>query len=340
VGGRFAVESVVARGGFGVVYRAVHTALQMPVALKVLHVPADISDAARERFLALFLEEARIIAQVQHPAIVRPIDYGVLLFSKRDSAPWMVLEWLDGRTLAEFLRAHAGAPLTPAQALAILPPVIEAIAVAHERGVVHRDLKPSNIMLPRESNDPALAARRTGRPRSMVLDFGIAKVMYDQDALPATGQTHTHSSLPTFTPRYAAPEQASGARTGPWTDVTRWGCSSSRCSSAVVPTRAPTEPSSSRRSCPPCAPPPPVGTSTSAPRNPSSSAPSRSDRGTAFTTPGRFSRRWTTQVRSSSSSRHPCRHTETPRRQRPPPTRPRHARCPRRGGLLRARFTR
>lgn len=206
--GKYAVRSMVAEGGFGVVYRAEHLTLQKTVALKVLKVPEELSPAMREGFLEKFADEARTIARLEHPSIVRVIDFGASTMSRGGTAPWMVLEWLDGVTLEEEL-SRRGAGHSPADALALLKPVFEAMAFAHDEGVAHRDLKPANLMLVRN---------RRGEVSLRVLDFGIAKVA-DAGVAGPSGMTATQSALKAFSPVYAAPEQVSGTRTGPWTDV-------------------------------------------------------------------------------------------------------------------------
>jgi serine/threonine-protein kinase len=221
--GKYNIEAVVARGGFGVVYRARHAVLHTQIAVKVLRVPDDTSSAARERFLEQFVEEARIVALLQHPSIVRVTDFGVSTMHDNTQAPWMVLEWIEGQTLAASLNARKGAGgRSPRECLDVLRPVIDALATAHDAGIAHRDIKPGNIMLP--ADRPATrsrAAPRAAPPPSAarVLDFGIAKTMGEGDDGPVTGLTQTHSVAPSFSPRYASPEQASGTRTGPWTDV-------------------------------------------------------------------------------------------------------------------------
>jgi serine/threonine protein kinase len=221
--GKYNIEAVVARGGYGVVYRARHAVLQTPFAVKVLRIPDDISQPTRTRFLDQFVEEARIVAQLQHPAIVRVTDFGVSMMHDNSQAPWMVLEWIEGQTLAANLLARRGAGgRSPRDCLTLLRPVIDALASAHEAGIAHRDIKPGNVMLPVERVTSKLrGATRTGQqtPISRVLDFGIAKIMNEGDDGPATGLTKTHSVTPAFSPRYASPEQVSGTRTGPWTDV-------------------------------------------------------------------------------------------------------------------------
>lgn len=221
--GKYNIEAVVARGGYGVVYRARHAVLQTPFAVKVLRVPDDAGHNARSRFLDQFVEEARIVAQLSHPAIVRVTDFGVSMMHDGSQAPWMVLEWIEGQTLAANLLARRGSGgRSPRECLTILRPVIDALAAAHEVGIAHRDIKPGNVMLPVERVVSKLRGQtRTGNqtPIARVLDFGIAKIMHEGDDGPATGLTKTRSSSPAFSPRYASPEQVSGTRTGPWTDV-------------------------------------------------------------------------------------------------------------------------
>jgi serine/threonine protein kinase len=206
---KYKVEGVVARGGFGVVYRARHIELDTPVALKVLMVPERFCGALRVEFLEMFKREARTIGALAHPAIVRVLDYGAARFASGE-APWMTLEWLEGRTLEADLgarSAHVGR--SPVETLALLRPAFDALSVAHAAGVAHRDIKPANLMLVR--------ARR-GEPGLRVLDFGIAKVMETGEEA-GSGQTATRTELSSYSLGYAAPEQVSQARTGPWTDV-------------------------------------------------------------------------------------------------------------------------
>ena len=207
--GKYAVERVVAKGGFGTVYYARHVELQTPVAVKVLMVPDRFQGDLRAEFLDKFKLEARTIAALAHAAIVRVIDYGVSTFATGES-PWMALEWLDGRTLEQDLDARGvGAGRSPRETLDLLRPAFDALVCAHEAGIAHRDIKPANMML--------MKARR-GEPALRMLDFGIAKAM-EPDERAGSGQTKTETELTAFSLLYAAPEQISRARTGPWTDV-------------------------------------------------------------------------------------------------------------------------
>ncbi|MFO0651987.1 MAG: serine/threonine-protein kinase [Polyangiales bacterium] len=204
---RYEVDRVVARGGFGVVYQARHRALGVPVALKVLDVPANLR-GAEQKLIERFLREAQTLASLSHPAIVRALDVGTL--GEADGGHvWMALEWLDGVTLADDLAAREGRPRSPAETLALLGPVFDALTCTHARGIAHRDLKPGNIML---------VASTSGAPTARVLDFGIAKE-FRPDEEPGTGSTETHGDFSAFSLDHAAPEQVGRARTGPWTDV-------------------------------------------------------------------------------------------------------------------------
>jgi serine/threonine protein kinase len=119
------------------------------------------------------------------------------------------MEWVEGRTLEDELRARRQqGGRHPFDAMSLLRPIFEAVAVAHDAGIAHRDLKPANIMVMR--------SRRTTTAR--LLDFGIAKLM-EPDEEAGSGFTRTSSTRVAFSPRYAAPEQLSSARTGPWSDV-------------------------------------------------------------------------------------------------------------------------
>ncbi|MBI5515036.1 MAG: serine/threonine protein kinase [Deltaproteobacteria bacterium] len=207
--GKFRIEKAVAEGGFAVVYRGVHTALERPVAVKVLKTPPEFNEEAREAFIERFAFEARTIAKVSHPSIVQVLDYGVSVLPTGEKAAWMALEWLTGHTLDTTLRARRGhGGRTPAEALALLKPVFEAMAYAHEEGIAHRDIKPANMIL--------VPGRRGTTLR--LLDFGIAKIMAEDEGV-GSGHTQTQTVMQAFSPKYASPEQIGGTRTGPWTDI-------------------------------------------------------------------------------------------------------------------------
>ncbi len=204
------VDRFVAQGGFGRVYQGHHRTLDRPVAIKVLKIPPEFGDAARSLFCERFAQEARIIARLDHPAVVRALDFGVAHLGDGEFAPYMVLDWIDGRPLSKVIPARKaeGARFDRDETLRLLTPVMEAVAMAHAMGIVHRDITPGNLMVVETAAGPALR----------LLDFGIAKVM-DGDDAHAAEDTHTQTALLAFSPRWASPEQASRGRTGPWTDV-------------------------------------------------------------------------------------------------------------------------
>jgi len=183
LGAHYELDSEIGRGGMGVVYRARDRRLKRMVAIKVL--PPEL--AYRSEIKTRFLREAETAAQLNHPNIV-PI-YTV------DEAQGLVffeMAYVSGDNLAK--RLHDRGVLPVEEVRRILRDVADALAYAHERGVVHRDIKPDNILLDAE----------TGRP--MVTDFGIARAMSDGDSrLTATG-------MAIGTPAYMSPEQAAGER--------------------------------------------------------------------------------------------------------------------------------
>lgn len=210
--GRLAIEALVGEGGSAYVYRATHQQAGTLVAVKFLHSFGLEDEALREQMLADFLQEGRLIAELsaRSSAIVQARDIGVLRQPQSPPIPYLVLEWLPGRTLDEVIVAETNAGKAPrslADAITLLEPIAHAVGLAHERLVVHRDIKPENMLVVEEG----------GSMRIKLLDFGIAKVMEKRFA----GLHHTGTNTSAFTPHYGAPEQFSKTygETGPWTDV-------------------------------------------------------------------------------------------------------------------------
>ncbi|MEU1790339.1 serine/threonine-protein kinase [Streptomyces sparsogenes] len=193
--GRYQLVSRLGRGGMGTVWRAVDTLLGRDVAVKELH-----HDEGLDGMSALdvqvqherTLREARTVAQIKHPNVI--VLHDVV---EEDDRPWIVMELVDGCSLADRLAAEG--PVGPREAARIGVALVDALKVAHARGVLHRDLKPANVLM--ESD--------TGRV--VLTDFGIAQV---------TGST-TITETGTFvgSPEYTAPERMSGRRTGPESDL-------------------------------------------------------------------------------------------------------------------------
>jgi serine/threonine protein kinase len=213
--GKYQVDAVVGRGGFGVVYRAHHLGFNEKVAIKCLRIPRALSGAARDEFERNFLAEGRLLHQLSRSTagIVQALDVGALVSPNKTWTPFIVLEWLDGQSLAENfaerLRTGLGGR-TPKAAVELLDSAARALSLAHEQGIAHRDIKPANLFL----------AEVGGRKTLKVLDFGIAKVVTESESFTKAFE-ETGASLQAFTARYGSPEQFSrryGA-TGPWSDV-------------------------------------------------------------------------------------------------------------------------
>ena len=156
--GKYEIERLVGVGSMGAVFESRHTETGARCAIKVLSPALAAVPAARARFL----KEARLAARVRHPHVIDVTDVG-----EDAGYSYLVMEMLEGADLSSRLDGFGS--LSPAETVDIMLPVCDAVAEAHACGVTHRDLKPSNIFL----------AMRAGRPRPVVLDFGIAK---DEDA--------------------------------------------------------------------------------------------------------------------------------------------------------------
>lgn len=197
--GRYRIEMVLGAGGVGVVYRAEHTGLRRPVALKVLRHGFEDFPHMRKRFE----REARVLSQLSHPNVVGLTDYGIA-----DDLPYLVMELLEGRTLEELLEEEG--PPAPERSLEIVRAVVRGLAFAHDRGVLHRDLKPGNVFLQALPDDP---------DHVKLLDFGLAKILVDEDEGSGEEPTLTKTGTIVGTPAYMSPEQASGSRVDPRSDV-------------------------------------------------------------------------------------------------------------------------
>jgi serine/threonine protein kinase/formylglycine-generating enzyme required for sulfatase activity len=156
---RYEIQELIGIGGMGAVYRAQHEITKAKVAIKVLRPDLTIS---YEEGVGFFFEEATKTVSLQHPMIVKVLsaDY------TPDGSAYMVMEWLDGRTLEQVMKDSGVFPLQ--RVIVLLEQIAEAVAYAHRKRIIHRDLKPSNIMLVQEEN---------GEESIRVLDFGIAKVL-------------------------------------------------------------------------------------------------------------------------------------------------------------------
>ena len=188
VAGKYRVERLLGVGGMGVVVSARHTTLDQVVAIKFL--VANRFDTQEEAVLR-FLDEARVSARIESDFVCRVFDVGTL----PSGVPFMVMEYLEGRDLDEEI-AQRG-QLSVVEAVDYVLQAADALAAAHQLGIVHRDIKPANLFL---------AVRPDGSRRVKVLDFGISKV-HDAPHRAPVGPT-TRASL--GTPAYMSPEQVRG----------------------------------------------------------------------------------------------------------------------------------
>jgi serine/threonine-protein kinase len=188
--GKYRIAEKIGEGGMGSVFRAEHTVLGSPAAVKVLLAQWTQDAIVVDRFF----HEAKAASAIRHVGIVEVFDYGRL---PNDQA-WIAMELLRGENLTEFFLRNGGAlPAPIVQQLAIQ--ILGALDAAHVAGVVHRDLKPDNIYLVRDPSAP-------GAVRVKVLDFGIAKLGADRFGEKAKTQGGTILG----TPAYMAPEQCKG----------------------------------------------------------------------------------------------------------------------------------
>jgi eukaryotic-like serine/threonine-protein kinase len=185
---RYEIEELVGTGGMSSVYRARDRLLERLVALKVLH-PHYGDD---EEYVERFRREARSVAQLSHPHIVTVIDRG-----EDDGQQFIVFEYIDGENLKQLLMRTG--PLPTRRALELAVEIADALAFAHEHGLIHRDVKPQNVLVSPDGD-------------AKVTDFGIARSLDVEHGVTQTGTVLGTSN-------YLSPEQASGKQTTQSTDV-------------------------------------------------------------------------------------------------------------------------
>jgi serine/threonine protein kinase len=205
--GKYDVEQLVAETEFSVVYRAHHRIWRRPVAIKAFKAPM-LAESARQQLLGSFVAEGALLMDLSErcTAVCQARDVASVITQNGDWLPYLVLEWLEGEPLDLLLmreRTSGVAPRTVAQAMRLIDPIAQALALAHERGIVHCDVKPGNVFI--------LADGAINGSGCKLIDFGGAMV----------------AGMRLFTPAYAAPEQflprpagqTERGATGPWTDV-------------------------------------------------------------------------------------------------------------------------
>jgi serine/threonine-protein kinase len=193
LGGRYEVEEELGRGGMAKVYRGTDTVLGRPVAVKIL-APQFTDDPS---FVNRFRREAQAAARLNHPNLVSVYDTG-----SDDGVHFIVMEYVEGRTLADYLAG--GGRIMPQRAIEIAEAVSQALTAAHAQGVIHRDIKPGNIMIT-PSGDVKVA------------DFGIARVI-------AGAETIAQTAAVLGTAAYLSPEQAQGQPVDQRSDLYSLGC--------------------------------------------------------------------------------------------------------------------
>ncbi len=186
--GRYRIEAFLARGGMATIYRGADLRLDRTVAIKVMH-PTFASDPG---FVDRFQREARAAARLNSPYAVGVHDQG-----NDDGVTYLVMEYVPGHTVRDVLRTHGALP--PAQALAIIEPVLQALAAAHLAGYIHRDVKPENVLISEDG-------------RVKVTDFGLARAIEGADS----GKTQ---GLLLGTVAYLSPEQVEHDQTDARSDV-------------------------------------------------------------------------------------------------------------------------
>jgi eukaryotic-like serine/threonine-protein kinase len=154
---RYRVESLIGKGGMGSVYRGTHVAIGRRVAIKFLHTEY----AENEKIVIRFFREAQAAAAIEHKNIIEVLDVGV----SENNEPYIVMEYLEGESLAEMLKRTG--PVDASTACGILEPVLLALNAAYKKGIVHRDLKPDNIFLVRDVELNSISVK--------LIDFGVSK---------------------------------------------------------------------------------------------------------------------------------------------------------------------
>src|SRR5437868_14024626 len=187
--GRYVIESELGRGAMGVVYKALDSVLERPLAVKTVNITPEREYA--DKYEKRFYQEARAAGSLNHPNIVTIHDVG-----KAGDVVFMAMEYIEGVELRTLI--GEGRPLRVAQALSIAAQVAEGLAFAHQRGVVHRDIKPANIMV--VANGPV-----------KITDFGIARMRGSGDL--------TQTGMLLGSPKYMSPEQVIGKRADHRSDI-------------------------------------------------------------------------------------------------------------------------
>ncbi|GAA4247473.1 serine/threonine-protein kinase [Dactylosporangium darangshiense] len=191
IGGRYALRTAIGHGGMGTVWRASDTLLRRDVAVKEVILPPGLAPTDRDAMYQRTLREARAAAALSHPAVVQVYD--VVTEAGR---PWIVMELLQARSLAEMIVEDG--PLAARAVAKIGIALLGALEVAHAAGVLHRDVKPANVLI-------------CGDGRCVLTDFGVARMPTDSEL--------TTPGMVLGSPHFISPERAIGAKFGPPSDL-------------------------------------------------------------------------------------------------------------------------
>ncbi|WP_369272904.1 serine/threonine-protein kinase [Streptomyces sp. R11] len=190
--GRYRLGGVLGRGGMGTVWRAVDETLGRTVAVKELRFPSNIDEEEKRRLITRTLREAKAIARIRNNSAVTVFDV-----VDEDDRPWIVMELVEGKSLAEVIREDG--LLEPKRAAEVGLAVLDVLRSAHREGILHRDVKPSNVLLESDTE------------RVVLTDFGIAQVEGDPSI--------TSTGMLVGAPSYISPERARGHKPGPAADL-------------------------------------------------------------------------------------------------------------------------
>ncbi|GHG80932.1 serine/threonine protein kinase [Streptomyces griseocarneus] len=189
--GRYRLGDVLGRGGMGTVWRATDETLGRVVAVKELRFPANIDEDEKRRLITRTLREAKAIARIRSAGAVTVYDV-----VHEDDRPWIVMELIEGRSLADVIREDG--PLKWRRAAEVGLAVLDVLRAAHREGILHRDVKPSNVLIADDG-------------RVVLTDFGIAQVEGDPSV--------TSTGMLVGAPSYISPERARGQKPGPPADL-------------------------------------------------------------------------------------------------------------------------
>ena len=191
IGGRYTLRAAVGHGGMGTVWRAADTLLRRDVAIKEVILPPGLAPSDRDSMYERTMREARAAAALQHPAVVQVYDV-----VHENGRPWIVMELLDARSLADMVIEDG--PVTPRVVAKIGIALLGALEVAHAHGVLHRDVKPANVLICSDG-------------RCVLTDFGVARMPTDVQL--------TTPGMVLGSPHFISPERAMGNEFGPPSDL-------------------------------------------------------------------------------------------------------------------------